>query len=277
MSNHAEYDLGEQLLVVRGLTKDYGSKHILAGIDFEIRDALRKDGVKQGQVLGILGPSGMGKTTLFRCIAGLEQPSSGEVLITEKLEPVKVGKIGVVDQGSTTFRWRRVFDGLMIAARGRHKRTAAEAKDLVMSALAEYGIADKAQSYPSELSGGQRQRVAIIAQLLSSDGLLLMDEPFSALDSLAKDVACEAILKVSHLDDRNTTIVITHDISSAVQICDTIRLLGRKRDEAGNSLGATVVRTYDLIERGLAWNEGIDQMPEFHEMVREIKNDFRVC
>lgn len=278
MSSAVDYERKALLLSVRGLTKVLGGKTILKDLNLEVHDFVRKDGKAQGQILGVLGPSGVGKTTLFRCLAGHDEPTAGEILLTGQLMPVKVGMVGVVAQNYPLLRWRTVLENLVIAARVRYReRTRKEAIDLSMSALAEYGLADKANAYPAELSGGQQQRVAIAQQLLSSDHFLLLDEPFTGLDPLAKDVACSAVLKASTLDDLNTTIVVTHDIPSAVAISDTIVLIGRTFNEQGQSLGASIVRTYDLIERGLAWNEGIDQMPEFHEMVREIKNDFRVC
>ncbi|HEX8956905.1 MAG TPA: ATP-binding cassette domain-containing protein, partial [Burkholderiaceae bacterium] len=144
-----------------------------------------------------------------------------------------------------------------------------------MALLTEFELADKALAYPAALSGGQRQRVAIAQQLLCSSHFLLMDEPFSGLDPRAKAKVCETILKISTLDELNTIIVVTHDVDASIAIADTIWLLGREFDGDGRPLpGAAIRCKYDLIARGLAWHEGIEDTPEFHALSLEIKRKF---
>jgi polar amino acid transport system ATP-binding protein/sulfate transport system ATP-binding protein len=107
---------------------------------------------------------------------------------------------------------------------------------------------------------------------MCSKNLLLMDEPFSGLDVNAIDKVCEFIQEVASADEMQTLVIVTHDIAAAVEVCDTIWLLGRDRDEKGNVIpGARVVKTYDLIERGLAWRKNIIDDPKFLETVREIR------
>jgi ABC-type nitrate/sulfonate/bicarbonate transport system ATPase subunit len=130
-------------------------------------------------------------------------------------------------------------------------------------------------SYPAELSGGQRQRVSIAEQLLSSKNFLLMDEPFSGLDILAKKIVGDVIDRVSARDELNTIIFSTHDIESAVMIADTILILGRDRDVNGQPVpGAHIQKEIDLIERNLAWHPDIENRPGFNETIAEIKAIF---
>src|SRR5262249_16385018 len=132
-----------------------------------------------------------------------------------------------------------------------------------------------ADSYPCQLSGGQRQRVAIAQQFLCSERMVLMDEPFSGLDLIAVDKVSRLISEVANSDEFNTVIVVTHDIAAAVSVATEIGLLGRDRDETGKMIpGAKLKAKYDLVERGLAWREGITETSEFMETVKEIRATF---
>ena len=150
-----------------------------------MRNVVRADIANQGQVIGVLGPSGVGKTTLFRVLAGLDAPTQGRVLITEHQVPVRAGMVGVVDQHYPLLAHRRVLENLRVATRraglSRHDgRTRAQAL------LERFELQDLADRWPAELSGGQRQRIAILQQLDCGHTYLLMDEPFSGLDPLCK-------------------------------------------------------------------------------------------
>jgi NitT/TauT family transport system ATP-binding protein len=267
------FSVHEPLLQVVGVHLSLGGKPILRDVNAEVRNIVRP-GHNQGQVIALLGPSGVGKTQLFNLLAGLLSPDQGKVLVTDKLVPVKAGMVGVVPQKYTLFQHRTVLGNLVVAARQRGL-TKLEARKQAREHLKRFGLADKEQAYPRQLSGGQQQRVAIIQQLLSSDNFLLMDEPFSGLDPLMKDAACKLIAEVSASDEHNTIVVVTHDIESAIAIADTLWLLGRDRDAAGNSLGARIQRTYDLAEMGLAWDPDIESRPEFFQIVKQIKAEFR--
>lgn len=274
MSSTYRYEKREIILQVQNLCLAFEGKPILRDVNLTIKHMVRPD-MRQGHVVALLGPSGIGKTQMFRCLAGLQKPTSGAVLVTDKLIPVQVGMVGVVAQSYPLFNRRTVISNLIVAAQQRGLKVQ-EAKEKAMQALAMYGLTDRANFYPQQLSGGQRQRVAIAQQILSSDHFLLMDEPFSGLDPVMKDKACEAILQLSLLDDLNTVIVVTHDISSAVAIADTIWLMGRTLQADGTSLGSTIIKEYDLIERDLAWHPDIHKMPEFQQTVVEIRNDFGI-
>ncbi len=266
------YHLAQPLVTIENLSVNF-DKPILSGVSAAINN-IQREGMQQGQVVCLLGPSGIGKTQLFRCIAGLQTPACGGVYLNGKRTPVTPGEVGVVAQNYPLLAHRTVLGNLMVVAK-RKIPDAQQAKARVMALLEEFGLAERALAYPAALSGGQRQRVAIAQQLLCSSHFLLMDEPFSGLDPAAKANVCEAILKISTVDELNTTIVITHDIESSICIADTLWLLGRDLDANGQPTGGAHIKyQYDLIERGLAWHQNIDQTAAFFELSKEIKQRF---
>ena len=272
MNTPFPYRIGERLVTIDQVCVTHDAP-VLSKVSETIDDLIRDD-VTQGQVVCLLGPSGIGKTQLFRCIAGLQEPDSGGVYLNGKRTPVAPGEVGVVAQDYPLLPHRTVLGNLMVAAR-RKISNDKDAQVRCMALLAEFELADKALAYPAALSGGQRQRVAIAQQLLCSSRFLLMDEPFSGLDPRAKAKVCETILRISTLDELNTVIVVTHDIEASIAIADTIWLLGREFDGEGNPLpGAAIRCKYDLIARGLAWHAGIEDTPEFHALSRDIKRKF---
>jgi polar amino acid transport system ATP-binding protein/sulfate transport system ATP-binding protein len=266
------YELRDTLIKVDQVHASRGGRPVLRDITVEIKDVVRPDVADQGQVVGVLGPSGVGKTTLFRILAGLDAPDRGRVLVGEAQAPVRAGMVGVVFQHYPLFEHRRVLDNLRLAARCAGDRGEARARAL----LERFKLGDRADAWPRELSGGQRQRVAIIQQLLCGHTYLLMDEPFSGLDPINKQAACELISEVSMLHERNTIIVVTHDIREAVKVSDTLWLLGRERAPSGEPIaGSRIVETYNLIERDLAWHPGIEHTAGFAAFVRELEDRFR--
>jgi polar amino acid transport system ATP-binding protein/sulfate transport system ATP-binding protein len=271
----AEYSLAETLMDIRGVSLTLGGRLILKDVTASIKNIVRPPPHTQGQVVGFLGPSGIGKTQLFRILAGLNKPTTGEVLVTENLVPVQAGMVGVVAQHYPLFGHRTVFGNLMLAGRLAGLDRSA-ANERASKLLARFGLDDRAEAWPAELSGGQRQRVAIMQQLMGSDHFLLMDEPFSGLDPIMKDEACKLITEVAAMHELTTIIVVTHDIGSAIQVSDTLWLMGRDRDAEGKAIpGARIKATHDLIGRGLAWREDITAMPEFAECVREVHAAFK--
>ncbi len=252
-------------------------KPIVYDFNFDIKDIVRPD-CCQGQIIAFLGPSGIGKTQLFMRISGLEPVTSGEILIGKDQKPPHPGDVGVVFQSYPLWDWRTVEMNLWIA--GHEAGIEAGAlKEAIPKYLEAFGLLDKAKAYPWQLSGGQRQRVSIMVQLLRSsnrtDGfLLLMDEPVSGLDPVQVNNVCSIIKQVVNTNERNSAVIVTHDVSSALCIADTVVLIGRKRDANGNLIpGATKIEEIDMIERNLAWHPEIMSMPEFHEMVRIIKSE----
>jgi ABC-type nitrate/sulfonate/bicarbonate transport system ATPase subunit len=267
-----QHTFGERLLTIDNVCVAY-DKPILNNVCASI-DNIKRDGMEQGQVVCLLGPSGVGKTQLFRCIAGLQTPNSGTVRLHGKDSEVKPGEVGVVAQHYPLFNHRTVLGNLLVAA-SKSTKNDKEARDKAYSLLEEFHLADKALAYPQALSGGQRQRIAIAQQLLCSSHFMLMDEPFSGLDPLAKDRVCETISRVSRLHELNTIIVITHDIESAITIADTLWILGREMDGKGDPIsGASIKEVYNLVEMGLAWDPEIQSKPEFFELTKQLKRRF---
>jgi ABC-type polar amino acid transport system ATPase subunit len=179
-----------------------------------------------------------------------------------------------VAQNYPLFMHRKVLDNLVVAGRraGLDKKVAS---DKAMSLLETFGLRDRYDHWPAQLSGGQRQRVAIAQQLMCSEHLVLMDEPFSGLDPLMVDRVIDLIRSVSQMHEHNTAVVVTHEISAAVAIADHIIMMGRDRDQDGSIVpGAYVKYTFNLIERGLAWRPDIRKLPEFGQFCAELRSLF---
>jgi polar amino acid transport system ATP-binding protein/sulfate transport system ATP-binding protein len=273
MSTNFTYERKGVLLDIQGVTFARNGVPILREVDAQIRDVVRP-GVKQGQIVGLLGPSGVGKTTLFKILAGLVKPDAGTVKIGEKGVPATPGLVGVVAQNYILFEHRSVLGNLVLAAR-QAGLNAADARAAAMKYLERFGLKGHEDKFPMQLSGGQRQRVAIAQQLLCSENYLVMDEPFSGLDVIQQENVQALLQEVSQVNEENTLIIVTHDVSAAVAVCDTIWLMGRERDPQGNVIpGARVVEQIDLIERDLCWHPDIRQRPEYMKLVNEIKERF---
>ncbi len=266
------YELKDTLLRIVDVGVRYGDNVVLAGLNAEVRDIVRP-GCVTGQIIGILGPSGVGKTQLSRVLTGLQEPTSGKVTVGSQDTPVRAGVVGYVAQNYPLLRHRTVLGNLMTAAK-RAGANRKEAEDKAMGHLKSFKLEDKWDKYPAELSGGQRQRVAIAQQLLCSEHYLILDEPTTGLDPVMKDKVCDLIKTVAGMSEENTIFVVTHDIASILTIADHLWLLGRERDEKGNSKGAHVKYTYNLIERGIAWQERPQELPVYGELQREIRAQF---
>ena len=271
---NTSYSFGKTLLKIENVSLEYDGRPVLSGVNAEVRDILVPGKVK-GQVVGILGPSGCGKTTLFRIIAGLLAPTSGRVSVNGFDRSVVAGEVGVVAQSYPLFEHRSVLGNLMLGARKKEKDEKV-ARDKVMAFLTEFGLEDKYNLYPAQLSGGQRQRCAIIQQILCSEHFLLMDEPFSGLDLIMLEKTCELIAKVADMDDLNTIIVVTHDVTAACSVADHLWLMGRSPAENGVPVaGSRIVQQYNLIDKDLCWQPDIITTARFTDFVREVKEEFR--
>jgi NitT/TauT family transport system ATP-binding protein len=267
------YEYGATILKAENVGLTLGGNVILRDVDLEVKD-LRRPGMVSGQVIGLLGPSGIGKTRFFRILAGLDAPDAGAVLIGEKRVPVQRGMVGVVAQNYPLFQHRTVMDNLTVAGR-QAGLSGSGARDKAMAFLKRFKLEDRGSLYPCQLSGGQRQRVAIAQQFMCSEHFLLMDEPFSGLDPIAVESVSGLIQEVAGLHELNTIIVVTHDIPAAIEVADTLVLMGRDRDAAGRIVpGARIQASYNLIERGLAFQKGITTKPEFLELLGEILAQF---
>jgi ABC-type nitrate/sulfonate/bicarbonate transport system ATPase subunit len=261
MTNHIK---AEVILQAEDIHLSYDDKIILRDINFNIKNIIRP-GMLQGQVVSLIGRSGIGKTQLFKILSGLQQPTSGNVLIHHD-KKVKAGDMGLIFQSYYLFEWRTIQQSLMMAAKQNSALNGKE-KEAIKLYAESFSLTDHLNKYPEQLSGGQRQRVSIIQQLLKGSDFLLLDEPFSGLDVCVLDKVVDLLLQVSISDELKTLIIVSHDIETAVAISDTVFILG----EEDGKPGATIKKEIDLIARDLAWQKDIRKEKNFIEMVGEIK------
>ncbi len=177
--------------------------------------------VLKGEFISIIGPSGCGKTTILSMIAGLIKPSSGEILINGNKANDK--DIGYMLQKDQLFPWRTIEKNLFLPLEIK-KKINKENKDYVYSLLSKYGLEKFKKSYPDQLSGGMRQRAALIRTLSFKPSVLLLDEPFSALDSQTRLSVSDDVYKIIKAEEK-TAILVTHDISEAIAMSDVIIVL----------------------------------------------------
>jgi len=274
MTTTFTYQKTDVLLDVANVSVSYGSTPVLRDLSAQIQNIVRP-GMSQGQIVGLLGPSGVGKSTLFKVLAGLLVPDKGEVRVGAERKFATPGLVGVVAQDYPLLEHRTVLANLTLAGRqaGMGGR---EARDAAMKYLDSFDLQTHAEKYPIQLSGGQRQRVAIAQQLICSEHYLIMDEPFSGLDVVAIEQVQHMLVDVAARHEENTLILVTHDVTAAVAVCDTIWLMGRDRDSAGAIVpGARIQETFDLIEMDLCWHPDILSRPACTDLIQQIKARFR--
>lgn len=272
------YEQKDTILHVSNLSIAYGDKVIISDINFEEKNVVRP-GTTQGQIIAVVGRSGRGKSTLFRALTGLEQPTTGTVLIpdysksaTNGQQPAKEvaeGDVGFVNQKYTLFRHKTIYQALQFALRNA-EGSDTEKNDKIMHYLAEWGLESCKNQYPNELSGGQRQRTAILEQLLSSGYYMVLDEPFSGLDvgNIRNVKDSLALINKSH--ELNTVIFSTHDIELAVELADSLYVLGYGTNNDGTRKNSgTLLRHFDFKKMGLAWHG--DLSADHLDVVKEIK------
>ncbi|MEK4302191.1 ABC transporter ATP-binding protein [Oceanobacillus sp. FSL W8-0428] len=179
--------------------------------------------VKKNEFVALLGPSGCGKSTLLSMISGMLQPAEGEILINNEKIEISDLEIGYMLQQDYLFPWKTIIDNVLLGPQIR-KRQTSDLKQRAIALLEEVGLENVADKYPSELSGGMRQRAALIRTLITEPEILLLDEPFSALDFQTKlklEVLVSDLLKAY----QKTAILVTHDIGEAISMSDRIILM----------------------------------------------------
>jgi NitT/TauT family transport system ATP-binding protein len=221
---------------IRDLVKQFG--------DFIAVDTLTID-IMSGEFFVIVGPSGCGKTTLLRILAGLETASSGRIEVaTSQGSDRPVNRM--VFQGDSIFPWMTVWDN---AAYGLRMRGAPSAhiKEVVGHYLERTGLTRFAKSYPHQLSGGMKQRVSIARAFANDPQILLMDEPFSALDAQNKVLLQEELLKIWE-EHKKTVVFITHSVEEAVLLADRIMIMTAQPGQAKAIVPVPLARPRDFIE-----------------------------
>jgi putative hydroxymethylpyrimidine transport system ATP-binding protein len=182
--------------------------------------------VTQQEFVCLLGPSGSGKSTFFRLVTGLEQPQSGLISLLGEVTENRLGKVGYMPQQDMLMPWRTIWQNaaLPLELQGISKK---EARQMVLALLESFGLAGYEDKYPAELSGGMRQRVSFLRATLTDAPLLLLDEPFSALDALTRLNMQEWLLD-TWSSWHKTIIFITHDVEEALFLADRILLFSEK-------------------------------------------------
>ncbi|MFR0018691.1 MAG: ABC transporter ATP-binding protein [Paraclostridium sp.] len=198
---------------VKNLTKNFYNKdgeiQVLNDINFSL---------SEGEILTLLGPSGSGKSTILNILTELLKPTSGKVNIT--------GNIGYMFQKDHLLEWRTIIDNILIGLEIQKKKTP-EAISRIERLLKTYGLWDFRNMYPKELSGGMRQRVALIRTLAVNPDILLLDEPFSALDYQTRILVSDDVYKIIR-NEGKSAILVTHDISEAISMSDKIAVLSKR-------------------------------------------------
>lgn len=218
-------------LSVRNLRKSFPSKggrvDVLGGLSFDINE---KDFVS------IIGPSGCGKSTVFNIIAGLMEPDEGSIIYRGEEVPDLRGKVGYMLQKDLLLPWRTVLQNVMIGPE-MQRLNPAEAKETAMEYINTYGLAGFENAYPRTLSGGMRQRAALIRTLINDPDIILLDEPFSALDYQTR-LYLEGVLVEAVETFNKTVVLVTHDIDEAVALSKRVVVLGGRP--------STVKKVYDI-------------------------------
>ena len=202
------------ILRAEHISKTYGEKKVLEDISIYL---------EQGELVSLLGVSGSGKTTLFNVLSGIIPPDEGKVYLKDQDVTSTPGSISYMLQKDLLLPHKKVIDNvaLPLVLKGVKK---AEAREKANPLFAEFGLEGTQYQYPSQLSGGMRQRAALLRTYLSSSGVALLDEPFSALDTLTKASVHKWYLEVmQHID--LSTLFITHDIDEAILLSDRIYIL----------------------------------------------------
>ena len=182
--------------------------------------------IKEGEFVALIGPSGCGKTTVLSLIAGLLKATSGKILLNGKEVNGACDGIGYMLQRDELFPWRTIEKNVFLPLEIKKINTKKN-REYAISLLEKYGLKDFKKSYPHQLSGGMRQRVALIRTLVSNPDLLLLDEPFSALDYQTRLNVCNDVYSVIK-KEKKTTLLVTHDISEALSLADRILVLSKR-------------------------------------------------
>ena len=233
---------------------DAGDIVALEDVSLQIRDR---------EFMSVLGPSGCGKSTLLRCVAGLERISSGTIRINGEGLDGPPRRLGIVFQRDTLADWRSIVQNVLLVSEIRGT-VDSSSRSRALELLSLFGIADYAHRFPWELSGGMRQRAAICRALLDDPDLVLMDEPFGALDAMTRDQLNVELQRIWY-ETRKTVMFITHSISEAVFLSDRVAVMSRNPGRVIETFTIDLPRPRRL---------AIRETPEFAHHMSQIRGVF---
>ena len=239
---------------IRDLYKDFGGLIAIDGVSVDIA---------QGEFFMIVGPSGCGKTTLLRILAGLESVTAGVIEIETPTSSRPVNSM--IFQGDSIFPWMTVWNNAAYGLKMR-RVPAATIKEIVGHYLARTGLTRFADYYPYQLSGGMRQRVAIARAFANDPEILLMDEPFSALDAQNKLLLQEELLRIWE-EHKKTVVFITHSVDEAVFLGDRIMVMTAQPGKVKTFVQVPLARPRNII--------ALQKTPEYGELITQIWSSLR--
>lgn len=252
----------DDYIAARNLVLSYTGRDTAAGVEV-LRNV--SFSVPRGSVAAIIGPSGCGKTTLLNCVCGLLRPASGRLTIDGK-EPIQARKeryFGLVPQEASLFDWKTVFQNIMLplqifgAERDReqlHRR--------IQGLIHLVGLQGFENAYPRALSGGMKQRVSLARAMSFNPPVLLMDEPFGALDAQTREQINLEVLRIWS-EVKNTMLLITHDITEAVLLADRIFVMSARPSS---------IRAVIEVQIPRPRSRGVLDSAELHRYVREVRH-----
>lgn len=236
-----------------------GEIETLADISFSI---------EEGEFTAVVGPSGCGKSTLLSLICGLLKPEQGEIRFAGKSVEQEKERIGYMLQKDYLFEWRDIYSNVLLGLEIQKKKNRSYIGH-VDQMLKDYGLWEFRKARPSQLSGGMRQRAALIRTLALQPELLLLDEPFSALDYQTRLSVCEDIYKIIKKEQK-TAILVTHDLSEAISMADRILVLGTRPAE----IKKEVKICFDLKERTPMKARNAPQFKDYFNLIWKELNEY---
>ena len=237
------------ILKIKNLKKIYHTKkeEILAVKDFSLN-------LKEGEFVSIVGPSGCGKSTILSILCGLISMSGGKIEIDNKIN------VGYMLQDDSLLDFRTIFNNCLLGLELRNELTE-ENKKYVKKLLDTYGLSDFINSYPSNLSGGMRQRVALIRTLATKPDILLLDEPFSALDYQTRLAVSDDVYKILK-KEKKSAIMVTHDLAEAISMSDRVIVLTKRPSVIKNIYNIELTNKGNPIE-----NRKAKEFSNYYEMI----------
>lgn len=239
-----------KIMSINNLSKSYYSKdrEVIAIKDISLD-------ILENSITAIIGPSGCGKSTLLNIIGNLDNKTSGKIIFKDNKN-----KIGYMFQTDCLFPWLTIMDNCLLGLKIQNELNGENIR-YVKELLIKYGLKDFMNCYPSSLSGGMKQRVALIRTLATKPDILLLDEPFSALDSQTRLKVCDDVYRIIK-EEKKTTIIITHDISEGISIADRVVVLTKRPAE--------IKQIFDIKLTGASSPINNRTCPEFNDYYKNI-------